>query len=93
MRVPKRIPKNLKSGDRLILLEVHKDKNGWSVEYSRLTIVQREPHEGEVTYRIRGNAKIWENGHDPAMNPCNGVVYSDSQYEQVTVIRKKKELD
>ena len=84
-----KIPKNLKVGDKVILFEVY---SAIHCEYSKLTVKEiRRSGTGTVIYRVDGY--VLGTGRAPIppsfRMPCNGVVYSDTDYTAVQVIRKK----
>lgn len=78
----KHIPKNLEIGDKLILLDATPDG---VTDYSRLTVKARRD---KTTYQIEGHViQINPKKGTVAKIPCNGVVYTDSNYLDVHVIR------
>jgi len=78
----KHIPKNLEIGDKLILLDATPDG---VTEYSRLTVKDRRD---KTIYKIEGYViQIDQKKGTVAKIPCNGVVYTDSDYLDVHVIR------
>ena len=87
-----KITKNLKVGDKVILFEVY---SAIHCEYSKLTVKEiRRSGTGTVIYRVDGY--VLGTGHasiPPTVRmPCSGVVYSDADYADVQVIRKKLEV-
>jgi hypothetical protein len=84
-----RIPKNLNVGDKVILFNI---SSVISCEYSRLTVRERRRSDnGGIFYRVEGFL-IHMGTPDPhtIKIPCNGVVYTQTEYLDVQVIRKKQ---
>lgn len=86
------IPKNLNCGDIIIHMSVNDFLKGRIIEYSKLKVRRRIPsmsNEKNVTYEIRGYSKIWEYDREVIKIPCDGVVYSSAEYDEVQIIRKE----
>ena len=84
-----KIPKNLKVGDKIILFEVY---SAVHCTYSKLTVKERRRSgTGTVVYHIDGYVLGTGRASIPPSfrAPRNGVVYSDTDYAAVQVIRKK----
>ena len=90
----KKIPKNLKAGDKVTTFVAFSDG---SSEYSKFKVVEKRhssnPDNHNITYKIDGFMIEVTGGKDQPRVlklPCNGVVYSETEYLDVQVIRKKE---
>lgn len=91
----KHLPKNLNVGDKVTTFIAFYDG---SSEYSKFKVTEKRhsdnPDNHNITYKIDG-FQIKITGGTFLLSvlrlPCNGVVYTDTDYLDVQVIRKRKQ--